>query len=365
MVLSLGFILALVGAGVGLLVGILIFGEVSDAIECPASEIIGGGGEGNLATNDGTLGSSADGTYFENDIETDFQIVTGILNNGVLQEGQELGDSNGEIRFGTNSQWNFFHTPTGSALMSINIWLKGDFETGGNDDETSLISTMTFPDNCEISCSNNGIFLYIDHDSGSGSHKVKGDIRENGADIESSNWGVLIPEDGQWHMLTIAIDYSADEDNPPFPRKIIPCVDAVCLTERLDNDFAGGAGNSYRPMTIGSQDSAGGGFNDITFEVDDFTIWHGYNLTQSDIDTLYNGGLGSSAGSSGSNIEPSFQVLHVTFDSFGTGGGGASGETGSEQCEQAKQTAWTVIGIMPVALFFGLFVLFSSFQRPS
>jgi len=39
-------------------------------------------------------------------------------------------------------------------------------------------------------------------------------------------------------------------------------------------------------------------------------------------------------------------------------------EVGSEQCEQAKDTAWTVIGIMPVALFFGLFALFSSFGKP-
>ena len=35
MVLSLGFILNFIGAAVGLLIGILIFGEVSDAIDCP------------------------------------------------------------------------------------------------------------------------------------------------------------------------------------------------------------------------------------------------------------------------------------------------------------------------------------------
>ncbi len=35
MVLSLGFILAFVGAAVALLIGILIFSEVSDAIVCP------------------------------------------------------------------------------------------------------------------------------------------------------------------------------------------------------------------------------------------------------------------------------------------------------------------------------------------
>jgi len=38
MVLSLGFILSFIGAAVGLLIGILIFSEVSDAINCPMAE---------------------------------------------------------------------------------------------------------------------------------------------------------------------------------------------------------------------------------------------------------------------------------------------------------------------------------------
>ncbi len=36
MVLSLGFILSFIGAAVALLIGILIFSEVSEAIACPA-----------------------------------------------------------------------------------------------------------------------------------------------------------------------------------------------------------------------------------------------------------------------------------------------------------------------------------------
>jgi len=38
MVLSLGFILSFIGAAVGLLIGILIFSEVSDAIDCPVTD---------------------------------------------------------------------------------------------------------------------------------------------------------------------------------------------------------------------------------------------------------------------------------------------------------------------------------------
>ena len=33
---------------------------------------------------------------------------------------------------------------------------------------------------------------------------------------------------------------------------------------------------------------------------------------------------------------------------------------GSNACSQAKNTAWTVIGILPVALFFALFAIFGA-----
>lgn len=33
---------------------------------------------------------------------------------------------------------------------------------------------------------------------------------------------------------------------------------------------------------------------------------------------------------------------------------------GSTACENAKNTAWTVIGILPVALFFALFAIFGA-----
>src|SRR3972149_2202402 len=104
MVLSLPFILALVGASVGLLVGILIFGEVSEAIECPASGTGGGGGGGGGDTvtliesydNLGTLGSVADAIYYEDDAPSNFVSTTGRINQGVIQNGTSSGDTNGE-----------------------------------------------------------------------------------------------------------------------------------------------------------------------------------------------------------------------------------------------------------------------------
>ena len=61
----------------------------------------------------------------------------------------------------------------------------------------------------------------------------------------------------------------------------------------------------------------------------------------------------------GENAVKSIIVSDVVSQS-GSGGSGGEGETGSEQCNQAKDTAWTVIAILPVALFFGLFAIFSS-----
>ena len=47
-----------------------------------------------------------------------------------------------------------------------------------------------------------------------------------------------------------------------------------------------------------------------------------------------------------------------TENSSGTPIGDAA--FGTTQCEDAKDTAWTVIGILPVALFFALFAIFGA-----
>ena len=52
MVLSIGFILAFVGAAVALLIGILIFSSVSSAIECPATSVGNPTGQGSTECED-------------------------------------------------------------------------------------------------------------------------------------------------------------------------------------------------------------------------------------------------------------------------------------------------------------------------
>jgi|GEM_PF-3279732 len=48
----------------------------------------------------------------------------------------------------------------------------------------------------------------------------------------------------------------------------------------------------------------------------------------------------------------------ISCPTNGTAGFDAS--HGTTECENAKDTAWTVIGILPVALFFALFAIFGA-----
>ena len=268
---------------------------------------LGGGGGGSpapagfsQAVNAGTYGSSANGLYFENAIQTNFQSVTGILGNGVLQEGIVSGDTDGQVRFGTTSQWNFLHTNSSSTLVSMNIWFNGDLFDDTFGTNTAVISTFS-----NFNGEENGFLLY-----GRGGARIE--VYENLENILAGNFAGITfdgTDDSNWHLLSLGLDYTSS--NPS-----IFCIDAVCGTDFTNMDFAGNGGSATHTLTIGNQDTDNGNVWDTSYQVDDFTIWHGYNLTQSDIDTLYNGGAGSSAGSTGSNLQPSFQVLHVTFDSF-------------------------------------------------
>src|SRR3972149_1382731 len=99
MVLSLPFILAFIGSAVALIVGMVIYGDISEAIECPAS---GRGGGETVAfiqsyDNLGTLGSGTEALYYEFEAPSNFVSTTGRINQGVIQNGTSSLDSNGEI----------------------------------------------------------------------------------------------------------------------------------------------------------------------------------------------------------------------------------------------------------------------------
>lgn len=344
-----------------MLVGILIFGEISEAIECPASGGGGGGGEtiGTFASNVGTLGSSADAQYFEENISTIFQNVTGILNEAVYQEGVSLLEDQGEIRFGTPSQWNFLHdSSSGSNLVSINLWVNGDVVGGPS---YPIVDTRHCTDSYDPTCvpyggvegdNDNGVILYTQ--SGNMYYRVF----ETGTDRLGTSGVPSPPDDSNWHMITVTYDKTI------MTNTWTVCVDASC-TSGDGQSFTGTTVNAVSTFTVGSRHGCCGGVVENGYNVDDVTVWDGYRLTQTNIDDLWNSGTGSSAGESGEDISPSSQVLHVTFDSSTFDVTPSTEEqVGAEQCGNAKDTAWTVIGIMPIALFFGLFALFSSFGKP-
>ena len=53
--------------------------------------------------------------------------------------------------------------------------------------------------------------------------------------------------------------------------------------------------------------------------------------------------------------------VEVTNTNIGTVGG--TNVDGNKECTSAKNTAWTVLGILPITLFFVLFSIFSAFGR--
>src|SRR3990172_8727751 len=110
MVLSLPFILAFIGSAVALIVGMVIYGDISEAIECPAS------GTGAL--------------YYEFEAPSNFVSTTGRINQGVIQNGTSSLDSNGEIVLdGDRTTWSFLHGGgVGMDEVSVNLWINGDVD---------------------------------------------------------------------------------------------------------------------------------------------------------------------------------------------------------------------------------------------
>ena len=306
MVLSLPFILALVGASVGLLVGILIFGEVSEAIECPASGTGGGGGGGGGDTvtliesydNLGTLGSVADAIYYEDDAPSNFVSTTGRINQGVIQNGTSSGDTNGEIylnqgSFPNNNLWNFFHLGgTGQDEISINLWIKGDVDGGVNYPIFSNRNSLT-----------DGISIFT---QGSNTYLI---VEEFGTQRLNEAATAIPPDDSQWHMLTVTYDKSILSGNPNAEIYL----DGVDVGGgNTDTDFDGtGATTPNFPLTIGSDEAPLSGTTiDNTFDVDDVAVWNGYILTGTDVTNLYNSGAGSAA----SSVSSSDLVGYWSFD---------------------------------------------------
>lgn len=391
----MAFVLAFIGAAVGLLIGIIIFSEVSDSISCPAT-----GDPGtfqvsvfNVTSYDnlGTLGSSENAVYAEAEVIVDFlPPVTGRINDAVKQEGvQSLGGAlNGEIYLGTTaSDWWFLSgTGVGSDTISISMWINGDVQGSA---EYPIISN--FAPNGAGAGQTDGIYPFTD--SGRMSFVIENNNVRNIDSIfrnATSPINSEPPDNSQWHLLTYSWDKSITAINTNAEYCLDGTVDNISTPstrEGCHKWIGSGSGNGRTEnswtaanvaptqfLTIGSDGdhNRNSPFQVIenTFKVDDVGIWNGYRLTHTDVDNLWNGGSGASISSlaiSPTTLRGYWNFDNATANGVTTPGGfvnGTEGGVGSAECESAKDTAWTVIGIIPVALFFALFAIFGAIGKP-
>ena len=258
-----------------------------------------------IMKNTGSLGSSADAVYFEDDIQSTFVInESGRINEAVIQNGTSSLDTNGEIYLGlTESSWDFLHRPnTGSNLTSVNMWINGD--TVGSAFYPILTNQFQANGNgFQIGTDQGRLLLFLMQGGG------------NKFPTSINDFPIEPPDDGQWHMLSVAYD----KGNVSAGAKKV-CVDATCVTNAGSGSaWTATSVTALDPLTIGSDADhlTSGGVVENTWDIDDVTIWNGHELTQSDITTLYNSG----SGVVGTTISPSNIVGYWSFDSS-TGRGG-------------------------------------------
>lgn len=283
MVLSLAFILAFVGSAVALLIGILIFSEVSDAIICPITE------EEITAT----------WLYREHEINLTFKPRASFGVEVASPNRYETATGPPDNGVGNNYLFKTFKTSeiTGSDINVI-------WEKSGGNGVTS--NTFRIIDGAYDKDS------LTDFVPGAGGHAVKG-----GGVLGSFS---SFPNHAEQTVLLNSINW----------------------------------GNSILPdVTI------------IIFITDT-------NIAINDFDSLFIKEINVLGTPSGDNIKWEFLSPVVTPEVFisqnqdsgfveSVGGIAGTGSLeASLSCEKAKDTAWTVIGILPVALFFALFAIFGS-----
>ncbi len=266
---------------------------------------------GSTALNAGTLGSSGNAFYTEAGIDSDFVTTTGIIGQGVTKNGTSSGNTDGEIIIGINPDtWKFLHAGNvGSNITSINFWLNGDvigspvyplITTGGCDNANSLSPAFSL-------CTQSGNVMRFTLLEASGF----------GGTVHGFNTiGSVPPDDSNWHMVSFMMNQGNRTGD-----FVILCIDAVC-DPQVDaqsppfEDVTSGGNSPATNMTIGGGAPFGNSVTQNTFDFDDLTIWNGYQLTQSDLNNMWNGGTGSSAGATGVSIATGSQLVHITFDTI-------------------------------------------------
>ena len=248
-------------------------------------------------TNFGSFGDSATGYKFSNDQPTSFSTPpAGVAGSDLATQFDDNSTISEEIRYGTDgtSIWNFIHAGLeGDNQTSINFWVKGDV------DELNEVPLL------DTGGTNNGFSLYTI------GGEMQLTLREESTTIFDQTFPTvgIPPDDTDIHMITLMMD----KGNTTNFAKL--CIDGSsnCESRDIDNSFTGTVSDADFTLTSGSNHF----FTSITenpFAIDDVTVWQDYTLTDADIDAMYDGGAGSSAGVTGESISLANQVLHVTFD---------------------------------------------------
>lgn len=227
---------------------------------------------GDLINLAGTVGSTVSlGTPANGQLESG--IIRG--DSGIIGNSYHFpGSATGQITLGTStSQFNFMHNQT--AKWSVNYWSNVTVSTNGAIIQNNVGTTA-----------NSG----IDIDSiGFGGGSVSAGVFRGvtfASVIGPVNSGAgTVPNNGQWHMVTITYDYLASPPNMNM------YVDGVLVkTEPNDGDVPSNS-NAAVPMQLG-------GYGDaipFTGDLDEMSIWNRV-LTPTDVSLLYDGGAGGELG---------------------------------------------------------------------
>lgn len=212
-------------------------------------------------TGNSTLGSSADSTTNQNLTYSN----TGIISDAIGFNGTT---SSSKVVIGSSlSQFNFFHSTT--AKFTINFWYK---KTSVDTSFRTLIAN-------HYGLSQAGFRIAF---NGSNGVQIIGQNESASAFITDTTTG-FIPNDTNWHMMTVTFDISLSTDN------LEVFIDGVS-DHKVTKSAGGTSANSSLALAIGDDQGGDGNFYGL---LDEMSIWNRI-LTGSEITSLYNSGAGLS-----------------------------------------------------------------------
>ena len=294
--------------------------------------------------NLGTLGTNADAFYFENNIATNFLPSTVVpkLNEGVYQKGLATDGVFGEIRLGNEAnkdQWKFFNSDATSDVSSINLWIKGDLVGSSYH---PIFATM------DNTGAGDGFILQTQKPS---NDRIEIVLKSGGVTQIFNSYTGQIPDDGNWHMLTVLMD--RDTGANTFARIYLDGAINPDYSGKLPTEFFGGTnnfGSSNSPdstLILGGHIGLDNGVTENGFNVDDVAIWDGTYLAPADVVTLYNAGAGSAAlGISPSTLKGYWSFDDSTVNQNAGGGIGIHGPTtvdpGTYSIQETVPAGWNL-----------------------